>query len=348
MLVRANRLRTVVARARGWLTPPALVLMYHRICTPERDPWQLCVTPSHFAEHLEVVRRHGPSMPVRDLTRGLAGGRAPRRAIVITLDDGYADNLHHARPLLERYDVPATVFVAAGYLGRPEGFWWDELERLVLAPVDVPPHLRLQVRGEAHEYSIAGGTRYTRHEQARDIGWRASTEAPTDRHRLFGELYRLLRPLTDPERRQALTDLASWSGVESRTASTDRSLTVTEVQALASDGLVEIGAHTLTHPQLSALSDEDQQAEIRRSRVVLQEMTGREVVSFAYPYGGRSDYTAATVRLVRDGGFSGACATVPGVVRRVTSPFEIPRLHVEDCDGDGLARRLAHWTAGGV
>jgi peptidoglycan/xylan/chitin deacetylase (PgdA/CDA1 family) len=318
--------------------------MYHRIFAQWRDPWQLSVTPSHFAEHLEVVRRHGPRMPVRELSRALAGGRAHRGAIVITLDDGYADNLHYARPLLERNDVPATLFVAAGYLGRSAGFWWDELERLMLTPVDLPPRLRLEVRGQTHEFSLGAGTRYTREEQVRDAAWQASMEPPTERHRLFLALYRLLRPASDPERLRALADLAAWNGAESPAASMDRSLTVAELQMLARDRLVEIGAHTLTHPQLSALSREDQQAEIHRSRVVLAEITGTDVTSFAYPYGGRSDYTADTVQLVRDAGFSGACATVPGVVRRATARFELPRFHVEDCDGDALARRIAAWT----
>ena len=124
----------------------------------------------------------------------------------------------------------------------------------------------------------------------------------------------------------------------------DRSLTVVELQMLARDGLVEIGAHTLTHPQLSALSREDQQAEIHRSRVALEEITGTGVTSFAYPYGGRSDYTADTVQLVKNAGFSGACAAVPGGVTRATARFELPRFHVEDCDGDVFARQIAAWT----
>jgi peptidoglycan/xylan/chitin deacetylase (PgdA/CDA1 family) len=319
--------------------------MYHRIATPKTDPWQLAVTPSHFAEHLEVIRRQGRSMLVRDLTRALADGHAPRRAIVVTFDDGYADNLHHALPLLERHDVPATMFIAAGCVGRLDGFWWDQLERQMLTPVDLPSTLRLEVRGQRHEYRLDATTRYTRDDQEKTAGWRAWAAAPTARHELFLTLYRLLRPLSDPERRRTLADLTAWSGGASPADSTAGALSVSELQTLASRTLVEIGAHTLTHPQLSALNDGDQRAEIHQSRVVLEETTGAKVVSFAYPYGGRSDYTADTVRLVRDAGFSGACASFPGVVRRATALFEVPRFQVEDCDGDGLARRLAAWMA---
>jgi peptidoglycan/xylan/chitin deacetylase (PgdA/CDA1 family) len=336
-----------VARARAWLSPPAIVLMYHRVSLVRRDPWQLAVTPAHFDQHLEVVRRLGRPLAVRDLTRTLSSGRAPRRAIAITLDDGYADNLLQARPLLERHDVPATMFVAAGCLGRP-AFWWDELERVILTPVDLPPHLRLIVRGETHACDLGGGRRYPLDAQSNDVGWQASTEPPTERHRLFLTLYRLLRPLPDPERRQALADLGAWAGVPSPDTSPARPLTVPEIRRLAADGLVEVGAHTLTHPQLSALDREAQRSEIRGSRLALEEMTDGGVVSFAYPYGARSDYTPETVTLVKEAGFSGACATVPGPVRRNTTRFELPRFHVEDCDGDGLARRLDAWTTAGA
>lgn len=129
--------------------------MYHRIAAVTPDPWQLAVTPAHFAEHLEVVRRYGRPLTVGDLSRAVGAGRIPPRAIVLTLDDGYADNLLEARPLLARHDVPATIFIAAGCLGRHQGFWWDQLERLVLTPVDLPRRLGLEVRGEIHQYDLA-------------------------------------------------------------------------------------------------------------------------------------------------------------------------------------------------
>ncbi len=333
----ASRIKRGLARAGGWLAPHALVLMYHRVTAAALDPWQLAVSPLHFAEHLEVVRRYGRPLLLRDLTRTLAAGRAPRRGVVLTLDDGYADNLFEARPLLERHDVPATVFVAAGYLERSEGFWWDQLERLVLTPIDLPRCLRFAVRGEVHQFDLGLDCCYPLKAQAQHAGWRAGTGSPTGRHRLFLELYRLLRPLSDTSR------LASWSGVPVSASSPARPLTVSEVQALSGGGLVEIGAHTLTHPQLSALDREAQREEIRGSRVALQKVVGTEVLSFAYPYGARTDYTRETVGLVAEAGFSGACATVPGVVRRSSGRFELPRFHVEDCDGDGLARRLAEW-----
>ena len=103
-----------------------LVLLYHRIARVDPDPWGLCVTPEHFAEHLDVLRAWrrirleeiGPSRwPM--CGRGLS--------VAITFDDGYADNLHEAAPFLMRSDTPATFFLATGYIGGEREFWWDEL-----------------------------------------------------------------------------------------------------------------------------------------------------------------------------------------------------------------------------
>ena len=112
-----------------------LVLVYHRVAKPRSDPWSLAVTPERFAEHLEVLRRHAVPLRLQQLSRALAkGATLPGRAVVVTFDDGYADNLHNAKPLLERHDVPATIFLPSGFIGSEDGFWWDELDRLLSTP----------------------------------------------------------------------------------------------------------------------------------------------------------------------------------------------------------------------
>src|SRR5207247_8601512 len=77
----------------------ALVLVYHRIVEVEVDPWELAVRPDHFAEQLEVIRRLGRPVSLRDLVRSIGDGRIPRRAVVVTFDDGYADAPLRAQPL---------------------------------------------------------------------------------------------------------------------------------------------------------------------------------------------------------------------------------------------------------
>jgi peptidoglycan/xylan/chitin deacetylase (PgdA/CDA1 family) len=115
---------------------------------------------------------------------------------------------------------------------------------------------------------------------------------------------------------------------------------------LGEDGLVEIGAHTVTHPVLSDLSEADQRREVRQSRAELEALLGRPVRLFAYPFGQRDHYTAGTVKAVREAGFALACSTLPGCVRRRTSRFALPRFTVLDWDGDEFAKALAGWARG--
>jgi peptidoglycan/xylan/chitin deacetylase (PgdA/CDA1 family) len=121
------------ARAGRWLLErrgAVAILLYHRVAELESDPQQLAVTPARFEEHLRVLRAACTPVALADVPRLLRARKLPKRPVAVTFDDGYRDNLHEAKPLLERHGVPATVFVASGYVGRGTEFWWDELERL--------------------------------------------------------------------------------------------------------------------------------------------------------------------------------------------------------------------------
>ncbi len=121
----------ILQRSARWLrsrfTHGALILGYHRVADVAHDPHLMCVSPQHFAAQLEALRRFAHTVSLQELVLGLQNGALPRRAVALTFDDGYADVLYHAWPLLERYEIPATVFVVSGCLGRE--FWWDESAR---------------------------------------------------------------------------------------------------------------------------------------------------------------------------------------------------------------------------
>ncbi len=110
------------------------ILLYHRVTEVPSDPWALSVTPDHFAGHLEILREYTRPISLQQLSQGLREGNLPDCSVVVTFDDGYADNLLNAKPLLERYDVPATVFLATGLVEHWREPWWDELEQLLLQP----------------------------------------------------------------------------------------------------------------------------------------------------------------------------------------------------------------------
>jgi peptidoglycan/xylan/chitin deacetylase (PgdA/CDA1 family) len=113
-------------------------------------------------------------------------------------------------------------------------------------------------------------------------------------------------------------------------------MTAGEIGALARGGVMEIGAHTLTHPALPALAPQQQEAEIRGGSVALESILGHPIRGFAYPHG---RFTEETVRIVREVGFAYGCAGVPS--RSATpDPFALGRVGVPDCDGDALLAML--------
>jgi peptidoglycan/xylan/chitin deacetylase (PgdA/CDA1 family) len=109
---------------------------------------------------------------------------------------------------------------------------------------------------------------------------------------------------------------------------------------MAACELVELGAHTVNHPWLSALSLADQRREILDSKRVLEEQIGRSVTSFAYPYGTRDSYTVETVALLREARFTNACSNFRARIGGNTDPFQIPRLVVRDWDGEEFLQQL--------
>src|SRR5712692_6463733 len=105
--------------------PKPLILTYHRIADEPVDFFRLAVSPARFEEQLDVLRRTRHPLPLAQFVRDLVSGKLPPNAVALTLDDGYLDNLEAGKPRLAAADVPATVFLATGFVNRPERLWWD-------------------------------------------------------------------------------------------------------------------------------------------------------------------------------------------------------------------------------
>jgi peptidoglycan/xylan/chitin deacetylase (PgdA/CDA1 family) len=117
-------------------------------------------------------------------------------------------------------------------------------------------------------------------------------------------------------------------------------LTGEEIRSLAASPIIEIGAHTVSHPILPALSHAEQRREVEQGRRVLEDLTGTSVTSFSYPHGVHSP---ATLSIVAEAGFTVACCSTPDVVRRTSEPLALPRLWVADQAGEAFARWLDRW-----
>jgi len=306
--------------------PRALILLYHRVTELAADPFRLAVTPRHFEEHLEVLLNLGPPLRLADLVARLKTDEIPDRAWAITFDDGYADNLHNALPILENHRVPATFFLTSGYIGEPVEFWWDDLDRMLVDSRSLPAVLELDSGGHCHRWNP-------------DATAAAQT---SDRQVVYRAVYQLLRPLPHPQRRLLLDRLATQVGVGTAARPTHRVMTADEVARLGRNPWVDIGAHTVTHPWLISLPLAAQRTEILDSRTRLETLTGRPVAGFSYTHGSPHDYSAATVQLVRDAGYAFACSVALSArpVSAGDDCFQLPRTMVPDLDRAGFRRRL--------
>lgn len=271
---------------------------------------------------MELIRRNHRPVSLTDMAAALGKGSVLRDAVVVTFDDGYADNLEVALPLLEQYEIPATFFVAAGYIGARREFWWDELERVVNDSGHLPPRLHLKAHSNPPFF------------------WRGDTGDPIATVSLIRALHAFLLPLDSEERDHLISQLRAIGGTPAESRPANSIMTEGQLRRLASHPLAEVGAHTMTHPLLSAVSADDERREIDDSRRNLEAITGKPVTSFAYPFGYEGSWDAESRAAVAAAGFERACTTEWRPVRRGTDLFALPRLFVTGWDAAQLERVL--------
>ncbi|HWV86419.1 MAG TPA: polysaccharide deacetylase family protein [Capillimicrobium sp.] len=304
-----NRARRALARHHGAVA----VLLYHRVADTPRDPQQLAVAPERFAAHLEVLAATCTPVALGEAVARLRSPRGlPPRAVAVTFDDGYRDNLHTAKPLLERHGVPATVFVASGYVGAGREFWWDELESLLLDEPTAGRAATVAVDGDVHA---------------------VATEA--ERRTAYDRLAAALRPATVERRDAILRALREWAGEspDGRRRSDRLAVDPDELRRL-DGGAVRVGAHTRHHLSLAAHPPAVQREEIAAGATDLSAWLGRPIDLFAYPFGSPADVGDATVAAAREAGFALSAINQPGLATALTGRHAVPRFLVRDWPAD--------------
>ena len=321
-----RRVAAVARRVRRAVGPlvwnGSLVLLYHRAAVDVVDPWRLAVRPEHLTQHLEILAAHTRPTTSAGYRRACERGRLPARTTMVTFDDGYADLASEIAPRLRAAAVPATMFVVSGAIDRDTEFWWDALARAILGPERGSGVLDLQVGGRVHRWDLTDESR------------------AVEVHR---QVWATLRDRPPVERDGLVAQVLAWARLSLQARDSHRTLRSGELARLADDDLIEIGAHTVNHPRLSALSPEHRQREIADGRSALEAVVERPVTAFAYPHGGLDDVGPGTPGQVRDAGFRAAYLATAGHLRAGRDPYRLPRLFVEDMDGEGFARLLWHY-----
>lgn len=310
---------TPLNRMRNRIDPPVIVLLYHRVTTLASDPELLAVTPDNFRAQMRYLKETFPVVRFED-----DWAKTMKPAVAITFDDGYADNALEALPILEEVGIPATFFVSTGTIGTTQEFWWHELERIMFESRNLPPSFALK----------AGGLEKI---------W--PTGSIGERQLLYQELVVRMTNADASYRIDCLAQLRRWADAGKSSAGINRAMTLEELQLLAGSSWATIGAHTVTHTQLSSIPPAAQREEIVASKNRLEAWLGREITLFSYPFGKRSQYTKDSIALCREAGFTKAAANFPGQAHRWTDPYQIPRHLVRNWPLETFIAKLGRfWT----
>ncbi len=273
------------------------VLIFHRVLQSPDSLFPEEMDAARFDAICGWISDWFNVLPLDEAAVRLKAGTLPARAAAITFDDGYADNLHVALPILRRHGLVSTFFIATGFLdgGR---MWNDTLIETVRG-----------CRGAELDATPLGLERYP-------LGSVAQRRATVIR--LIDQIkYRSL-----DERVRLGDQLAEIAGVR---LPADLMMRSEDVRAMHAAGM-QIGAHTVHHPILARLPADDAREEILGSRRMLEDLLGTRVGLFAYPNGKPGeDYLPENVQMVRALGFDAAVSTQWGSSRQGDDMFQIRR-----------------------
>ena len=274
------------------------ILIFHRVLAAPDPLFPHEATADTFDAHMSLLKAVFNVLPLAEAVERLKTGTLPARAASITFDDGYADNVTTALPILQRHGLPATFFIATAYLDGGRMFNDTVIEAIRRTPHD---QLDLNALGLGQH----------------DLG---SSEA---RARAIGQILPKVKPLPPDEREitvARLCDLADCGPLPE-----DLMMTSDQLRNLHGSGM-DIGAHTARHPILANMDGDAVRKEIVEGQAFLEAAIGERIRLFAYPNGKPGkDYLPEQRAIVRELGFEGALSTQPGVATRASDPFQLPR-----------------------
>ncbi len=288
--------------ALNWVSPAGprgglSILIFHRVF-PEFDPLlPEGIDAHHFDALMRWIKKWFNVLPLAEAVIRLQQGNLPARAAAITFDDGYADNYEVALSILQRHDLPATFFIAVGFLGGGRMFNDTVIETVRRCQ---QPELDLTALG---------------------LG-RHDLRSIAKKRQAILVLLQQIKYLLFTQRQDVVHAIAEITKVD---LPNDLMMTAQQVKQLREIGM-GIGAHTVQHPILARLKAGEAEREIADSRDYLQELLGESVTLFAYPNGKpQTDYCYDHVAMVRRLGLQAAVSTAWGVARKGSDRFQLPR-----------------------
>jgi len=299
--LRVNSLLRAYERSR------LLVLCYHRVVA-DRHCADQCgygnvIGVTEFSEHMRVLTRfYNPISPL-ELKDWLSATRSlPGNPVLVTFDDGYRNNLTYAAPVLTRFGIPALINICAGYIGRDQLLWIDEIYVRVLHW----PKSLIPMPNSPTERSVGDGV-HQRAALAEHIRQRCKTMSSDDALEYLARLRGYDLPELDEEDQETFAFL-SWD----------------EVRTLVSQGFY-IGSHTVGHPLLTRLRPDQLPDELQQSKIAIERELSNECFCIAYPEGSPASISDTVIRCTREAGYKLGFTTTAHFCSTTDDPFALGR-----------------------
>lgn len=271
------------------------IFTMHHVRPARGDAFQpnalLEIEPGFLETLIEYLRYKKVDMvSLAEAKRRLREQDYNQRFVCFTLDDGYRDNVEFALPVFKRHGVPATFFVATSFADHLGLLWWLALERTIAAT----DRIVLEVGGKSRFFDCA------------DAASKQNT---------YEQIYWWLRGLADEkELRRIVTDLCARYGVDPLGPCKELCMTWRELEALSTEPLITVGAHSVNHYMLKKWDAATAKQEIVQSASVIEKALGRKPLDFAFPVGDKTSADAREFALAKEAGFALALTTRPGVI----------------------------------
>jgi peptidoglycan/xylan/chitin deacetylase (PgdA/CDA1 family) len=265
---------------------PGVILMMHRFADHSDDIVYRggTITTAFFETLLvKLSRMNVDVIALKDVPERLKSDNK-RRFVCLTFDDGYRDNLTCAVPLLEQYQMPATIFVSSNAMSGRIGYVWDGLEDLI-----------------------------ARHDSLDINGVSCNARTPAEKQAAFHVFGHLILHHYD-EWTPLIQKRCADDGVNFDDLTAALYMNKDEIKALDHSAYVDIGGHTLSHPMLAQCSPDDAVKEITQNRMELSNLLGRDIECFAYPFGGAQACGVREYEMVKQAGYKLAVTTRAGAV----------------------------------
>lgn len=299
-----------------------VVLVYHRVNRLTKSGFRptqyISIETNCFKAHLRLLKQYFSVIPLKKVVDCLQNSiELPQHFVVITFDDGYEDNYTDAYPLLQKYGLPASIFLTAGLVDSEDLLWHDQLEVLL----SYTPCRYLSIKSEDGIRNLPLRTIGEKWYAYEYLTRRCLRISPSNRREFLEQLEESLKVSISEEMKKHYK-LLNWD----------------QVRTISSSGLVDFGSHTMNHHLVTSLDEKNRDYELGKSQKLIMRETGNKTTLFSYPNG---NFDEKAMMHLRAHGYLGACTAERKLLNYYCDSLAIPRVGVSGESAESLAIKLS-------